>query len=639
MKITLTSWDETKLKAKMIQEYSAADNYTRTWKDDTEDLSAKYLLPKPKEDRIKVRKVLNNLTIRLATFISDEMQVTNMPMWWVLWAETASNANKVFEANFKSMNIKSKYREALIDDAIQWVWCLAIDGYNNHTQEPIVSYIDSRLTFPDPKNWQDNKMRFFWTKVRKNWFELSSDDAYDQERLAKVKLFIDEDQEEIDRANNDVKDFQDTTYNTDLVDLYNHITVFQSEEDKTPCLYLSSWGNWQEDLVRAVKIRALTDWELADPSTIDFWVKLFRAKPLKWSYAWVSLIDDVWQYQDIETLLTNLQIEQAKFAAVWGKTFVDDRLWIDIDDLANNSWPWDVIPYASTDPNINAANWIREEQTRPVNPITSNTIVMLNQLAQLADPSWNSQVQWISQGWQQTKAEVQILQQNLNQVLSYMASNYMDSLRGLWESIYRSYAANMSSQRKKTIVVVDWNKVDAYWFKKNEFITQWDIYIVVKSKVQEDIKKKQDFAVLLSVIWTLKQSVKPWSTQDIIIDRMLIEKSGIRGLKAESIHPYTREERVAYSNLEILNRDIELKTKPVAWEDHNVFINIYKTWLDTDARNKAIRQREKILEAEPEQSAAPEEWNKASWVAQQLWASMLAWEQAWQVPSIADVQS
>jgi hypothetical protein len=31
----------------------------------------------------------------------------------------------------------------------------------------------------------------------------------------------------------------------------------------------------------------------------------------------------------------------------------------------------------------------------------------------------------------------------------------MDSLRGLWESIYRSYAANMSSQRKKNIVVVD----------------------------------------------------------------------------------------------------------------------------------------------------------------------------------------
>ena len=636
MKIELTALDETKLKSKVQVEYSAADNYTTTWKDDTKDLAATYLLPKPNEDRVKVRKVLNNLTIRLATFISDEIQIINIPMWWVLWAETASNANKVFEANFKTMNIKSKYREALIDDAIQWVGCLAVDGWNNHIQEPIVNYIDSRLTYPDPKNWQDNNMRFFWTKVRKNWYELESDDAYDQERLAKVRLYVDSDQEDIDRANDDVKWFNNTENNNDLVDLYNHLTVFKAEWDEKPCLYLTTWGNWIDDLVRAIKMRALTDWEMADASSIDFWVKLFRAKPLKWSYAWVSLIDDVWQYQDIETLLTNLQIHQAKLAAVWGKIFVDDRLWIDIDDLADNSWPWDVVPFASTDPQINAANGIREEQTRPTNPITWNTILMMNQLAQEAT-NVSSLAQWQSLAGSQTKAEVQTLQQNINQVLSYMASNYMDSLRGLWESIYRSYAANMSAQRKKTIVVVDWNKVDAYWFKKNEFISQWDVYIVVKSKSQEEIKKKQDFAVLLSVIWTLKQSVQPWSTQDVIIDRTLIEKSGIKWLNAEVIHPYTRDERVAYSNLEMLNRDIELQTKPAVWEDHNVFINIYKTWLDTDARNKAIQKREDLLEAEPEPTVAPEQWAWGWWVAQQLWASMLAWEQAWQVPSLWDV--
>ena len=640
MKISdiLSPIEEKSLKSKMILEYTSADNYTKTWKEDVKDLASTYLLPKPNEDRVKVRKVLNNLTIRLSTFISDEIQVTNIPMSWVLWAETASNANKVFETNFKSMNIKSKYREALIDDAIQWVWVLAVDWWNDHTQEPIVSYIDSRLTYPDPKNWQDNTMRFFWTKVRKSWYELENDDAYDQTRLAKVRLFTDQDQEDIDRANNDVKDFQEQIKTDDLTDLYNHLMVFKVSWDEKPSLYLTSWGNWQDKLVRFIKMRALTDWEIADPSTIDFWVKLFRSKPLKWSYAWVSLIDDVWQYQDLETLLTNLQIEQAKLAALWGKTYVDDRLGIDIDDLANNSWPWDVVPFASTDPQINAANGIREEQTRPTNPITSNTIVMLNQLAQLSDPSGNAQVQWISQWWQQTKAEVQTLQQNINQVLSYMASNYMDSLRGLWESIYRSYAANMSSQRKKNIVVVDeWN-IESYWFKKNEFISQWEVYIVVKSRAQEDIKKKQDFAVLLSVIWTLKQSVKPWSTQDVIIDRTLIEKSGIKGLKAENIHPYTRDERVAYSNLEILNRDIELESKPLPWEDHNVFINIYKTWLETDARDKAIQAREAILEAEPEKAEQPEEASKWGWVAQQLWASMVSQDNAqWNIPSIADV--
>jgi hypothetical protein len=31
----------------------------------------------------------------------------------------------------------------------------------------------------------------------------------------------------------------------------------------------------------------------------------------------------------------------------------------------------------------------------------------------------------------------------------------MDSLKSLWESIYKSYARNMSSQRRKEIVVVD----------------------------------------------------------------------------------------------------------------------------------------------------------------------------------------
>lgn len=634
----ISPWDEQKLKRKILSEYAAADNYTRSWKEDTKDLAAKYLLPKPKEDKVKVRKVLNNLTIRLATFISDEIQVTSVPKGWILWAEVASNCNKVFESNFRSMNIKDKYREALIDDWITWVWCLTVSWWNDHKQEPIISYIDSRLTFPDPKNWTGNKMRFFWTKLRKNTYELEADDAYDQNRLKEVELEMDVEIEDTYRYDNQQKNFTDNTYNDWLTDLYNHLTVFKEEWDKKPHLYLVTlWAN-QSIVVRLIKMRALTDWEIADSSEIDFWVELFRAKPIKWSYAWVSIIDDVWQFQDIQTLLTNLQIEQAKLAAVWGKTFINDWLWIDIDDLANNSWPWDIIPFSSIDPNLNANNWIMHEPTRPVNPITSNVMWEIEQLSQLADPSGSSLVQWQSLSWTQTKAEVQTLQQNINQVLSYMASNYMDSLRWLWESIYRSYAANMSPQRKKDIVIVDDNwKTDSYWFKKNEFISKWDAYIVIKSRSQEDIKKKQDFAVLLSVVWVLKQSVTPWSTQDVVIDRLLIDKSSIRWLDAKTIHPYTADERKAYANLDMLNRDIELTTKPKTWEDHNVFINIYKTGLDTDARESAILEREMMIYNEPTAPEVPMEWggwNSVAW----LWASMIASEQAqWVNPSIWDV--
>lgn len=639
MNIELSNSDKLKLKNKIITEYGRADKHTQGWKNDVQHLSRDYLLPKPWQDKVKIRKVLNNLTLRLSIFLSDTLQVTNVPSSWVLGQSIADNGDKVFKSNFRTMKIKNKYREALIDDAMQGVGVLVVDWWNDHTQEPIVSYIDSRLCYPDPKNWQDNTMLYFGTKVRKSWYELECDEAYDQVALAKCRLSNDTDQQDVDRANDAVKGFcYSISENPDQVDLYNHLTIFKAEDDEKACVYLATYGWGQSELVRLIKMRPLTDGEIADPSTVDFGVQLFRAKPLKWSFAGVSLIDDIGQYQDIETLLTNLQIEQAKEAGLGGKTYVNTELGVDLDDVSNSTWPWDVIPFTSANPQINAANGIYKEQSRPQNPIVQNTIGLLDTLSQEADPSGNSLTQWTGTQWNQPLWETKIQMQNLNGILMYMATNYMDALIGLWTSIYRSYDANMSSQRKKDITLVDSaKKTHSYWFKKNEFISKWDVYITIESEAQVNAKKKQDFAVLLSVYGSLKQSLKPWSTQDIIVDRMLIEKSGISWLDAETIHPYTVDERKAYSNLELLNNNIELKSKPQPWEDHNVYINIYKTGLETPARDKAIELRELILEqtpAEPE----PTEWGWG-WAAQSLGASMLASDMANQVPSTADVSA
>lgn len=639
MEIKLSQADESKLSAKVAREYQEADTYTRTWKQDVKDVANTYLLPKASEDKIKVKRVANNLTIRLSTFVGDELTITNVPIWGVLWQEQARNTDKVFQANFESMDIKSKYRAALIDDWLYGVWVLAVDGWNDYAQEPIVSYIDSRLTFPDPKNWQDSQLRFFWTKLRKSIYELEVDDAYDIERVQKVKWIRDQELQEVDRLNSQAKWFSETFIDDDwLIDIYNHLTVFRTEDDDAPSLYLTTWWADRSTLIRCIKMRALSDAERADPSKIDFWVKLFRAKPLPWSYAWMSLVDEVGNEQDLETLLMNLQIEQAKEAAVWWKTFVHAWLWIDIDQLANNTWPWAVIPYSTTDMWLTAQNGIYQEPNKPQNPIIQNTMSVLQRYWQE-----NSSISWIalwqSLPWWQTKAETQTLQQNINQVLSYMASNYMDSLKSLWESIYRSYAANMSPQRRKNITIVDeaWN-VDSYWFKKNEFISGWDVYIRITSKAQESIKKQKALATLLSVMWILKQSVTPWSYQDNVINRLLIENSWLEWITPELLYPLSKDERKAYRDVEILNRNKDLKSKPQPWEDHNLFINIYKKGLDTPARANAIRQREKLLQVEWEQPVAPQEWGK--WIGW-LWASMVASQFAQQQatePSLQDVQ-
>lgn len=637
--IQLSDSDKNKLHEKVLNEYWRAKAHTQSWKEDVKNLGREYLLPQPWQDKVKIRKVLNNLNIRLATFLSDDIQVINVPMNWKLGNENAENCNKVFESCFDTMKVKQKYREALIDDAMQWVWVLAIDGWNDHKQEPILSYIDSRLTFPDPKNWQDNTMSFFGTKVRKSWYELMEDEAYDQEALQRCKAYVDSDQKEIDRANNNIKGFnEDIQGDESQTDLYNHLTVFKAEWDDKPWVYLLTYGCWESELVRVVKMRPLTPWEIADPSTIDFGVKLFRSKPIKWSYAGVSLIDDIGQYQDIETLLTNLQIYRAKLDSLGGKTFINTELGVDLDDVANADWAGSTVPFTSTNPQINAQNGIYQEKPNPLNPVLPNTIQQIDVLSQEADPSGSALAQGLSEAGSQTKAEIQTRQQNINHILSYMSWNYMDSLKDLWTSVYRSFAANMSSQRRKEIVVVDKaGNSDAYGFKKNEFISNGDVYIRVKSKSQEDIKQKQDFAIRLSLDGIVSTRLAPWSSQLNRWTRQIINDSGIAGLEWEDFFYLSRDEQIAYDNLDALNRNIDIKTKPKPWEDHDVYIQIYKTGIQTDARDKAIADREDAKTAEPpKQEQAPAgQWGMAA----SMGASMLANDNAQQTISTQDVSA
>lgn len=638
MKIQLSKSDEQKLFDKMTLEYWKSERHTQNWKESCKDIAKNYLLPKAKsQDKIKKKLVYNNLTIRLAIFVQDELNITHINSWWRNDSFIGKNADKVAKFDFKTMQFRNKYRSALIDDGLYWVWVLAVDGWNDYKQQPILSYIDSRLTFPDPHNWQDNNLRWFWTKVQKSLYELELDDAYDYDRIQQVKLVKDADTKEIERANNRVKGFDEVETWEDLVDLYNHLTIFKAEWDEKHSLYLTTWSADRSILVRAIKMRALTDWEIADPTSIDFWVKFFRANPIKWSYAWASIIDETWEEQDIATLLTNLLIEQAKEAWVWGKTYVNTNLWVDLDDLANNTWPWDIIPFTSNDINLNANNGIFQEPTRPLNPVIQQALNTI--LVQWDENSATSSlVRWQSIPWWQTKAEVQTIQQNINQRLSYMASNYMDSIKGIWESIYRSYATYMSSQRKKEIVLVDTNwTADSYWFKKNEFIdTKWEIFINITSKAQEDLRKQKQFAQLLSIYQTIRNTLQPWSYGANSLDRLFIDLAWVDWLESETIIPLNADERKAYSNLELLNRNIELKSKPKAWEDHNIYVNIYKKGLQTEARDKAIKQREDLLKIEWEKQLS---WEQTWWGG--LWASMIAsqfsQQQAGWTPSIQDV--
>ncbi len=627
----LSEADESKLSAKMIKEYWRADLHTKSWKSSVQNVGRDYLFKEVEQDKVQVRVIEWLLRKRKSVLLSDEIQVTNVPMNWALWEEIAENANSVLQFNYRSFDMKWKYEEVIVDDWLQGVWCLAVDGWNDHDQEPIVSYIDSRLCFPDPSNWRGNRMKFFWTLLQHSIYTLESDEAYDQERIAKIK---DIKSEEIKQINRDNGKFQEVDLGDEMVDTYNHITIFKSSKDKTAQKYLTTWSVDRTVLVRVVRMKALTATEIADPSQISLWVSLFRAHPIKWSFAWASLIDDSGQFQDLKTMMTNLLIYQAIEAWLWGKTFVDSELWVDVDAVAT-AWPA-VIPYRSENPHKNAANSIIHETARPNNPAAQNWIDIIDRLNEEAT-DMSSIASGQSLSGTQTKAEIQTLQQNINQGIQLMADSYLTTLIVFWEDVVGGYEANMSSQRTKDVVVVNgaW-AARKYWFKKNEFIGKWGAYITLTSKAQEAIKQAQDFAKLAVVYGTIRPLFPNESYQANVLDRLYINTSGVRGLDASDIVTYSLDEEKALWNVKQLNKNIELSSKPQPWENHDVYIQIYKKGIPTEARDKAIVDRKAIKAAEPKQDNLPT-W-EADWTAKSLWASLLASENAqdWGVTSLSD---
>jgi len=618
----ISAEDENKLRSKMNLEYTAADNYTTDWKTSVANVKDEYLVPKAWQDKVKVKMILNLMKMKRSVFKTDDETVINVPQNWANGAEQASNTDKVFQANFKTMHLRVKKGKAQDDDTLMWIWCLAVDGWNDFKQEPLVSYIDSRLTYPDPSNSEWSAMRFFWTLLKKTIYELEADDAYDAKRVQSVRMERNEELDKVDRDNwNQEWDVWD-----DLVSIYNHITIFKKSDDDQYYKYLTTWDAARNKLLRIVQMMPLTDDEKADPSQITLWVTLYRGIPIPGQYNGASAVDEEWEYQDLITLITNLQVEQALRNVVWGKTILHWELGIDENDYASMS-PWEVIiANVANWSKINANNWIYKEAPEPTSPVVDNTLAWLQRYASEATLQ-NALVQWQSLGWAQTKAEVQTIQQNTNQILSWIASEYMDSSINLWTDIYRSYQTNMSSQRIKRITLVwDWNNTDSYWFKKKEFISSWEIYITIKSKSQEDIQNKKDFAILLSLDASMTWILAPDSTEFKMWKRTLLNKSGIKWMKWDEIIALTQDERNAYSNLELLNNDEDLLTKPQPWEAHEVYINIYKNWVPTEARDKAISDREIILAATPKAPALPQEptWGWWGWI----WASLIAADNA-----------
>lgn len=586
------------------------------------------LLEQPEEvGKLKVHTVWQNLNLRKSIFLRDQEDVRVIHDQWAIGQKVSDNANKVIQFDWIDMWMRQYKEQIITDDGMFGLAGLMIDGYDEIEQQPIVSVINPLTCYGDPNASCDSKMQYFGTEVLKNYYELYEDKAYfNLDKLhSEYSQAIQDFKNSVNSAN------KTTTITIDQVNEYNknsnfavinHICSFKWK------LYLSTWWASGETLVRIIEIRDLDNKENKRPDKLSLWVSLFRSAPIPYSFFGASIFDEILQNQDLATMLVNLQVKLAQRVSLWGNKYIDSRAGFNLDMLSSAPIAGQtIVSESDIGTDLPLSQMIYQEQKEPASQFPLQ-VMQLNDSIRDNTVWFNGNlVAGISQGWSQTKAEVQTLQENINVRIGLIGDNYLWGWKNFWYDIMKCYSANMSKTDKKKITLFSGQWQDSYTFKKSDFVPSGKIQIHITSKVQEDIQDERDFARLSVLHWFIAPNLKANSAKFNEWFRGMIDKSGIKGLKGVDMFSYNKDERKAQSLIELINTEEYEKNllTPEETDDLNFIIEKLDLAIDNEQRNTAIRvytdYRDKLEAIQPPEPAQMTQWN---WQSSAMANNMLA---------------
>ena len=151
-----------------------------------------------------------------------------------------------------------------------------------------------------------------------------------------------------------------------------------------------------------------------------------------------------------------------------------------------------------------------------------------------------------------------------------------------------AYELYMPPKGKKNVALYKKGKSVSQFLTKNEFVTDGKMIVTVQSK--SDIKKRNeaDYAKLNAVAGHILPNMKSEYAMNEFL-RKLLDTLDIYEMDSKVYIPETVSEIKARMNLELLNNNIDVMDLEQG-EDPQTFLNIYKTALPTNARDRAIAQ-------------------------------------------------
>ena len=615
------------LKSQVQKEYMQGFEHIRS-EITKKDNILKQLIPTVENGEIKIQLLKKNIDLENALFSSDTVEVMFWSSEWELWSEKTENMSKAQKFDYDDTDMDEDDEEIRMLNWLYWAAVRLPVWYDEVEQQPITTVVNPLNCVPDPKNWQGSKMRFFWFRRRISVEQLTNDKTFNEEEVIKLKGLIDQELGQRERAINNANDNQHILDQDGLIDIYDHRTVYKGKK-----LY-TTWAANRAVELRRVELEPVTEAETIKQSKIDFGITIYRRKPKYWAFMWISIADEVLQFQDPISKLYELMNINANIQARWSDILVSDELDIDVGLLSSTPAWGRYVPYS--------AEWIEWQsiQTKAFElpktwDVAQSTQSVIAQLENLAS-DWKGLAFWSSPTWSQTKSETQTLMQNINVQLSQIGSNYIKWDKNFWKHYFRMYRTHMLKWATKQITYFWWAKTFNQTLKKEDFVPEGKIILSLKSKREELSKNDKEFAKLQAMAWFILQNTKQGSLAQNKYLRKLIESSNVEDIDASDYITLTRDERIAYERVPLLNKWLEVG-KPQPWEDYETHIEIYKTCVPTEERDNLIRKYQEALISQPEQATqmGATDATSSAMAWNQVNSQLSAWNSA---PSLQDIQ-
>ena len=581
------------LQGKVEKEYSMWFEHIRSEIDRKRDVLNKLFDPNLPDGQVRIPLFKKNLELENALFLTDDINIQFLTSGWVLWEEVMKNANLVAKYDDVDMDLY-EMREDIVNH--NWLYGLSatiIDSWDDDEKQPISDTIHPLNLIIDPKNYKGSKLRFIGVRRRMNYEDLENNPAFDKKQLLRCQGTTDTEYSQTERSEDDANNQRYIEDNEWLIDIYDHFTVHKGKK------VLTTWWADRSVLIRYVEIEPLTSAEQLKPTKVKFPIQLHRRKPRPGSVFWFSIADEVINYQDIISQLTNLQIINGRIRALGKDKFIDGNIGLDTTIMSQSKPGWRVIPVENKS-NMPIQNWI---YTEPSDPYDQWTDILIQNLELRAEEttSYSKQNFGITQAWQQTKAEIQTLQQNANNILAWIGNNYLRWQKEYWTAHYRCYALNMWRGKKVISMFQKWSALSLE-LTRDEFIADGKVQVIVVSKNQQTLENDKEFNKLTFIANLFLPNITTEYAKNELL-RLIGSKSNVRDFDSTKYIRESIEEIKAKASLPLLNRDlIQYVAMPWPNDDVDAYIDIYKQAMNVPSKTEVMAQLYQIKELQGTQN-------------------------------------